>query len=70
MNILLVLIPISLLLLGAAIWAFVWAVKGGQYDDLDTPPLDILVDDEKPKQAAAPMPAPAVISEPRKDVDD
>jgi cbb3-type cytochrome oxidase maturation protein len=48
MNILLALIPISLLLLGAAIWAFVWAVKGGQYDDLDTPPLDILVDDDKP----------------------
>jgi cbb3-type cytochrome oxidase maturation protein len=53
MNILLALIPISLLLLGAAIWAFVWAVKGGQYDDLDTPPLDILVEDDKP----APMPA-------------
>ena len=52
MNILLVLIPISLLLLGAAIWAFIWAVKGGQYDDLDTPPLDILVDDEKPKPTA------------------
>jgi cbb3-type cytochrome oxidase maturation protein len=52
MNILLVLIPISLLLLGAAIWAFVWAVKGGQYDDLDTPPLDILVDDEQPKPTA------------------
>lgn len=48
MNILLVLIPISLLLLGAAVWAFVWAVRGGQYDDLDTPPLDILVDDDKP----------------------
>jgi cbb3-type cytochrome oxidase maturation protein len=48
MNILLALIPISLLLLGAAIWAFVWAVKQGQYDDLDTPPLDILVDDDKP----------------------
>ena len=55
MNILLVLIPLSLLLLGAAIWAFVWAVKGGQYDDLDTPPLDILVDDEKPKPTA-PLP--------------
>jgi cbb3-type cytochrome oxidase maturation protein len=53
MNILLALIPISLLLLGAAIWAFVWAVKGGQYDVLDTPPLDILVEDDKP----APMPA-------------
>lgn len=48
MNILLALIPISLLLLGAAIWAFVWAVKHGQYDDLDTPPLDILVDDDTP----------------------
>jgi cbb3-type cytochrome oxidase maturation protein len=51
MNILLALIPISLLLLGAAIWAFVWAVKKGQYDDLDTPALDILVDDDKPRPA-------------------
>lgn len=48
MNILLALIPISLLLLGAAIWAFVWAVRKGQYEDLDTPALDILVDDDKP----------------------
>lgn len=53
MNILLVLIPISLLLLGAAVWAFVWAVRGGQYDDLDTPPLDILVDDDKPMPGAS-----------------
>jgi cbb3-type cytochrome oxidase maturation protein len=60
MNILLALIPISLLLLGAATWAFVWAVKGGQYDDLDTPPLDILVDDDKP----------APIQMPGKDTDD
>ncbi len=48
MNILLALIPISLALLGLAIWAFVWAVRKGQYDDLDTPALDILVDDDKP----------------------
>lgn len=48
MNILLVLIPISLLLLGIAIAAFVWAVKRGQYDDLDTPALDILIDDQRP----------------------
>ena len=46
MTILLLLVPISLLLLGIAIWAFVWAVKCGQFDDLDTPALDILVDDE------------------------
>ena len=53
MSILLVLIPISLLLLGIAIAAFVWAVKRGQYDDLDTPALDILIDNERP----APRPA-------------
>ncbi len=48
MTILLMLIPISLLLLGAAIAAFVWAVRGGQFDDLDTPPLDILDDENAP----------------------
>jgi cbb3-type cytochrome oxidase maturation protein len=44
-NILLALVPISLILLGLAIYAFVWAVRAGQYDDLDTPALDILVEE-------------------------
>lgn len=58
MNILLALVPISLILLGVAIWAFVWAVKRGQYDDLDTPALDILVDDDTPRgPSKAPTPA-------------
>ena len=51
MNILLLLVPISLVLLGIAIGAFVWAVRRGQFDDLDTPAIDILRDD--------PLPAPA-----------
>ena len=42
MSILLALIPISLILLGIAVAAFVWAVKRGQFDDMDTPALDIL----------------------------
>lgn len=46
MNILLFLVPVSVLLLALAIWAFVWAVRGGQFDDLDTPPLDVLRDDD------------------------
>lgn len=45
MTILLVLVPISLLLLGAAIWAFIWAVRRGQFDDLETPALDILAEE-------------------------
>ncbi len=45
MSILLALIPISLILLGLAVGAFIWAVKRGQFDDMDTPALDILRDD-------------------------
>jgi cbb3-type cytochrome oxidase maturation protein len=45
MNILLLLIPLSLMLLGIAVYAFWWAVKRGQFDDLDTPAIDILRDD-------------------------
>lgn len=55
MNILLLLVPISLLLLGVAVWAFGWAVKRGQFDDLDTPALDILRD-ERPNVPPAEEP--------------
>jgi len=44
MNILLVLIPLSLLLLLAIVAAFIWAVRNDQFEDMDTPPLDILHD--------------------------
>lgn len=57
MAILLFLIPLSLLLLGVAIWAFVWSVRGGQYDDLDTAPLDILRDDPPPQAPSSAPPA-------------
>jgi len=60
-SILLVLIPLSLVLLGLAVAAFVWAVKRGQFDDLDTPALDILEDDDRP----LPPPPPAAADEPR-----
>lgn len=47
MIILLMLVPLSLMLLGFAIGAFVWAVRKGQFDDMDTPALDILCDDTR-----------------------
>ena len=46
MSILFALIPLALMLLAFAIWAFFWAVRSGQFDDLDTPPVSILLDDE------------------------
>jgi cbb3-type cytochrome oxidase maturation protein len=48
MNILLALIPISLVLLIIGILAFFWAVRKGQFDNLDAAALDILTDDSKP----------------------
>lgn len=53
MSILLMLIPLGLLLVGVAAWAFAWAVRRGQFDDLDTPALDILRDDEDDERAKA-----------------
>ena len=52
MTILLLLIPLSLMLVGIAAWAFAWAVRRGQFDDLDTPALDILGDDDSGTNAA------------------
>lgn len=46
MSILYVLIPLALLILGAAVWAFFWAVGSGQFDDMDTPAVRILMDDD------------------------
>jgi len=46
MNSLLFLVPLSIVLLGVAFGAFIWAVRRGQFDDLDAAALDILVDDE------------------------
>jgi cbb3-type cytochrome oxidase maturation protein len=46
MSILYILIPLALLILGGAVWAFFWAVGNGQFDDLDTPAIRIILDDD------------------------
>ena len=46
MNIILLLIPLNLVLLALGVWAFFWAVNHAQFDDLDTPALSPLADDE------------------------
>jgi cbb3-type cytochrome oxidase maturation protein len=47
MSILYILIPLALVLLGGAVWAFFWAVGSGQFDDLDTPAVRVIMDDDK-----------------------
>ncbi|CEP34779.1 MULTISPECIES: cbb3-type cytochrome oxidase assembly protein CcoS [unclassified Halomonas] len=46
MTILYLLIPLSLILLGLAVWAFFWAVKNDQFDDLEGPAHRILFDED------------------------
>lgn len=48
MNILLALIPISLLLLLLAVAAFRWAVRHRQFEDLEAAALDVLREDHGP----------------------
>lgn len=53
MNVLLVMIPLSIVLLIGAAVAFFWAVDHDQFDDMDTPGLLPLDDDAKWGDASA-----------------
>ena len=46
MSVLFIVLPLALLLAGVALAAFVWSVRGGQFDDLQTPAVRMLHDDE------------------------
>jgi cbb3-type cytochrome oxidase maturation protein len=45
-EIIYLLIPLSLVLVGVIVWAFFWAVRSGQFDDLEGPAHRILMDDD------------------------
>lgn len=53
MNILYFLVPLALALAGLAVYAFWWASSSGQFDDVHTPALRVIIDDEP-----APNPIP------------
>jgi cbb3-type cytochrome oxidase maturation protein len=46
MSVLYLILPLALAFAGAAVGAFVWTVRSGQLDDVDTPPRRILFEDE------------------------
>lgn len=45
MTALYLVIPLALVIAGAAVAAFAWVVRSGQLDDVDTPPRRILFED-------------------------
>ncbi len=63
MSVMFVLVPLALGLVVVAIAAYVWAARKGQFDDLDTPAVRALHDDEPgpakpmPPRDGAPPPA-------------
>lgn len=48
MEIIYVLIPLSLVLVAVIVGFIVWAVKSGQFEDLERPAYRILDDDDSP----------------------
>ena len=52
MNILLVLIPVTLLVIVVAVALFFWAVNHQQFDDLDSPAVLPLMDEPPPQDTA------------------
>lgn len=51
METIFVLLPLALLIAAIAVGFFIWAARTGQFDDLDTPAVRILFDDEAPHGA-------------------
>ncbi|WP_309627429.1 cbb3-type cytochrome oxidase assembly protein CcoS [Brevundimonas sp.] len=54
MNIILLLAPFSVLLGLAAVAAFVWTLRSGQYDDIEGAAVRILIEDEADSEAGGP----------------
>lgn len=48
MSILYIALPVALVLVASSITAFWWALRRGQFDDLDTPAVRILHDQDHP----------------------
>lgn len=46
MEVILVLVPISLVIMAVAVWLFMWAVDHGQYEDVDRGAEQALADDD------------------------
>ncbi len=46
MIVLYLLVPLAIVLAAVGVTAFLWAVRNGQFDDVETPALRVLIDEE------------------------
>ncbi len=54
MSVVYLLVVLALILVAAAVWAFAWAVKRGEMDDLETPAVRVVFDEEPVRGTTAP----------------
>lgn len=54
MSVLFIALPIALVLGGAGMIACIYCIRGGQYDDMDTPSLRMLIEDRERPNANRP----------------
>jgi cbb3-type cytochrome oxidase maturation protein len=47
MEILIFLVPLASVIVALAVWAFLWALRRGQFDDLDSPAWRVIFDDRE-----------------------
>jgi cbb3-type cytochrome oxidase maturation protein len=53
LEVIFLLIPLALILVAFVVWAFWWAIRSGQFDDMEGPAHRILMDDEPAPQEGA-----------------
>lgn len=56
MSVLYLVLPLALLVIAGAVLAFVWSARSGQYDDMETPAVRILRDEESRSTASSAPP--------------
>lgn len=61
MSVLYIALPAALVLAGLFLAAFLWAIRGGQMDDLSTPSVRMLFDDDGDAPVSASKPDRAAV---------
>ena len=55
MSVIYLVLPLALVIIGLAVGAFIWAARKGQFDDLTTPAMRVLhEDDARPRTSGTP----------------
>lgn len=54
MSVIFIVLPLAIIVVMIAVGAYIWSARGGQFDDLDTPAVRMLHDDNGPTQIEPP----------------